>query len=42
MAIQWLADLKITGHPPVPLWDLPVHVADEIRIAAEIVNRPSN
>ena len=41
MAIEWLADLKITGHPPSPLWDLPVQIAEEIRHAANIVNRPS-
>jgi len=42
MAIQWLADLKITGHPPCDLWDLPAHIAEEVRVASEIVNRPQN
>lgn len=40
MAIQWLADLKIVGHPPIPLWELPPDIANEVRIAASIVNAP--
>lgn len=38
LAIRWLADEKLTGHPPLPLWQLSAEDAEDVRRAAVVMH----